>query len=201
MPEIFALQTPENHNDHRKLSTINESDRYTPKPYGNSNGRKPEIYHLGAKDDSEEPHKSSSPPIKSSRPPYSPPLKDSHRSSGNGPEFYHLKLGDDDKDIHDRHPSPAFVSNNRVSPAPNHNINGQGPEMYYIQLGNDNNNRTKSPPINDNYQKKKFNDNITHDDHDQKTVTMYVLAATEQENLPPSSRVQQRTPSPPVNYI
>jgi len=197
MPEIFTLQAPENQNDNRNMSTVPESGRYTPKPYENSNGRKPEIYHIGANDDSEkQPYKPTSPPIKSSRPPYTPPPKD--YSSGNGPEFYHLKVGDDKKDIQDRRPSPALVNKNRISPTPKPNFNGQGTEMYYIQLGDDNNPRIQSPPIKDNSQKKKFNDNITNDDHDKQKITMYMLAAENQENLP--SRIE-RTQSPLVNYI
>jgi len=191
MPEFFALKSEENDNDRHPLSTAYDNDRYTPIPDENFNEQKPEIYYLGAKTDSEPIH--DGPPYA----PFSQPVDNSYFSPRDGPELYHLKLDDDENNnIPNRRLSPALISNNQGSSMPYQNLNEQGPEMYYIQVGGEN--HRQSLPINNNYQKTKFNDHIIHDDnYDQKKVTMYVLAA-DQENLPPPSH-RERTPSPPVN--
>ncbi len=188
MPEIFALQSSENR---RQSPTIPNNDRYTPMPYEDSYRQKPEIYHIGAKNNPEPTYDDQ--PYK----PSSPLPNNSYPSSRNGPELYHLKVADNDNDNYGRRPSPAFITNNRVSPIPDQKSNGQGPEMYFIQVGD--NVRQQSPPINDNYPKTKFNDTPRYydDDGDKPKITMYMLT-TDGENLAPLSRIQ-RTPSPPVN--
>ncbi|CAF0870738.1 unnamed protein product [Rotaria sordida] len=190
MTDTFTPRKSKINYDRHQSPPIINNDRYTPPSFEDSNRKKPETYHLGAKNnqkpiDNEPPFRSSSPPIENSYP-----------SSSNGPELYHLKNVENDNEIHNRRSSSAFSNNNRVSPMPLQDSTGRKSEMYYLKTLDDNIRQT--PPIhNNNYEKPTFNDDrMIYDDHNQQKVTVYVLKATEQENLPLSHI--QRTPSPIV---
>lgn len=194
MPEVFVLQPSNNHHDRLQSPSIVDNDRYTSMPYEKSSGQKPEVYHIQGKTDSESIHNEQ--PYK----PTSSPMKNSYPTSSNGIELYHITRVDDKDDIPDQRSSPAFISNNRISPTFQPNSSGLGPEMYHIQ-GGDEDNRRLSPPLNNKPKTTTFNDNLTSyddDNNDQRKVEVYMLTATEKENIsPPISRIQ-RTPSPPL---
>ena len=195
MPEPYSRQSPENKYDRQRSPSFVDNDRYTPMASENRPAQRPEVYYLDTKQDNK-----SIDDQPSYEPTSSPPIDTFQPSSNARPEFYHMKTADNDNEniVYDRRSSPALISNNRVSPAPYQKSDGQGIEMYHIKAGDDVN--RQSPPIRDNHQTPLFNNSTNFpDDHDQHKITTYLLTTTEGENRPPSSRIQRRTPSPPVN--
>lgn len=174
MPEVFILESSENPSNRQPPPFDN--DRYTPEPNGTN----------------QQPFRSSSPPIKTSR---------------NRPEMYHLNAPDDKPqpmatsldepqsyspaNPNDHGSSPTFPGNNRVSPVPRSNLKKPGPEMYYL-VGKDDS-RQQSAPI----KTTRFNDqptryDIGHDSPDQPgKVTVFTISSNNDENHPPPA-------SPPV---
>lgn len=200
MPEPYSRQSPENKYDRQRSPSFVNNDRYTPVAVENPRTQRPEVFYIQTKHDNK-----SIDDQPSYEPSSSPPINTFYPSSNARPEFYHMKKVDNDNEniVYDRRSSPALMNNNRVSPAPYHKPDGQGIEMYHIK-GGDNINRQSPPPppIHDNHQTPLFNNSTNfHDDHDPHKITTYLLTTTDGENRPPSSHIQRRTPSPPVNKI
>jgi hypothetical protein len=226
MTEIYTLQGPKRNPNHQPSPANYDNDRYTPmpddnfnepvindqpieSPYPTSDGR-PEFYHLKTVQDHPEPMRDDQ-PFQSASPPMNDPYSPIRTADGDGagaaPELYHLGQSDDNRPIPDRRPPSEFRSNNRVSPMPYEEASPAGqerPELYYIQAGDEP--RQRSPSI----KKTTFNDQPIYIDNQDRNsdpdeqpgkVTLYVLKSPDGENRPPPFIAQQRTPSPPVNFI
>lgn len=184
MPEIFVLQSSENH-PNRQPSPM-DKDRYTPVPFEanspfrsssplpmNSTSNRPEFYHLNGPQD--KPTLALPPPTPTSfdQPQSYPNNQNDHRSS------------------------PTFPVNNRVSPLPRSNLKKQGPEMYHL-AAKDDAQQPIGPP-----KTTRFNEQATrYDDNDDRNdpanppgkVTVFTISAARDENNPPPPPA-----SPPVS--